>query len=152
MDYQARSFTDPELCMRTLEERAIDYIDEIRKIQPAGPYYLLGWSVGGLLAYAIACLLQRRGERVAFLSILDAMPFLGSEAENVLPHDSTEALSMLARAFNYDPIALSNVSLLYDRLRQDDLLAPCFTEHHFSALVRNLEERLGSRSRKNSPA
>ncbi|WP_437982699.1 non-ribosomal peptide synthetase [Sorangium sp. So ce117] len=47
---------------------------EIRERQPRGPYRLLGWSVGGVLALAVARALEEQGERVAFLGMLDAQP------------------------------------------------------------------------------
>jgi thioesterase domain-containing protein len=53
---------------------AADYADQIRKTQPNGPYLLLGWSAGGLIAHAVACELQARGERTALLAVLDAYP------------------------------------------------------------------------------
>lgn len=42
--------------------------------QPHGPYYLLGYSLGGTLAQGIAARLRARGEQVAFLGLLDARP------------------------------------------------------------------------------
>lgn len=42
--------------------------------QPHGPYYLLGYSLGGTLAQGIAARLQARGETVAFLGLLDTWP------------------------------------------------------------------------------
>jgi amino acid adenylation domain-containing protein len=54
---------------------AADYVDRIRRVAPRGPYHLLGWSFGGLLAYAIACRLTELGEQVALLAILDAYPY-----------------------------------------------------------------------------
>ena len=53
---------------------AADYLDLIRKIQPSGPYNLLGWSFGGLVAHAIATKLQAAGEEVALLALLDSYP------------------------------------------------------------------------------
>jgi thioesterase domain-containing protein len=44
----------------------------MRRIQPKGPYYLLGYCYGGLVAYEIAQQLHACGERVAFLGLLDA--------------------------------------------------------------------------------
>jgi enterobactin synthetase component F len=43
-------------------------------VQPRGPYRLLGWSVGGVIAHAIAVALQRDGEEVDLLAVLDAYP------------------------------------------------------------------------------
>ncbi|WP_437482994.1 amino acid adenylation domain-containing protein [Sorangium sp. So ce1014] len=47
---------------------------EIRERQARGPYRLLGWSVGGVLALAVARTLEEQGERVAFLGLLDTQP------------------------------------------------------------------------------
>ncbi|WP_405885118.1 non-ribosomal peptide synthase/polyketide synthase [Streptomyces sp. NBC_01384] len=71
---QARGLGRPEPRPTSFEEMAADYANQIRKIQPEGPYLLLGWSAGGLIAHAIACELQARGERTALLAILDAYP------------------------------------------------------------------------------
>jgi amino acid adenylation domain-containing protein len=59
---------------RDLEELTASYTDRIREIQPAGPYRLLGWSLGGNIAHAVACRLQREGEQVALLALLDSYP------------------------------------------------------------------------------
>jgi thioesterase domain-containing protein len=58
----------------SIEEMAEDYVSAIRTIQPQGPYHLLGWSFGGVVAYAMACRLQQLGERVALLAIMDSYP------------------------------------------------------------------------------
>jgi thioesterase domain-containing protein len=50
---QARGLKHKESLPQTLEEMVLDYLDQIRKIQPSGPYHLLGWSFGGILAYRI---------------------------------------------------------------------------------------------------
>lgn len=55
----------------TFEEAAADYIRELRTVQPHGPYYLAGFSGGGLHAYEMAHQLIRDGEQVAFLGMLD---------------------------------------------------------------------------------
>lgn len=54
-----------------MEDEAAFHIEQIRTVQPQGPYYLSGWSYGGLVAYEIAQQLVAQGERVAFLGILD---------------------------------------------------------------------------------
>jgi acyl transferase domain-containing protein/thioesterase domain-containing protein/acyl carrier protein len=51
-----------------------DYLDQLRSVQPAGPYHLLGWSAGGTISHAMACRLQRDGEQVRFLAMLDSAP------------------------------------------------------------------------------
>ena len=48
------------------------YLDELRHRQPHGPYYLAGWSSGGILAYRAAQLLLQQGEKVAQLILIDS--------------------------------------------------------------------------------
>jgi aspartate racemase len=45
---QARGYTTTGCLPRTIEEMASGYLDEIHKVQPAGPYHLIGWSFGGV--------------------------------------------------------------------------------------------------------
>ncbi|WP_157123957.1 alpha/beta fold hydrolase, partial [Nocardia pseudovaccinii] len=56
----------------SIEEMAERYFDEIRAVQPHGPYHLLGWSMGGAIAHAIAVEMRAAGEQVALLALLDA--------------------------------------------------------------------------------
>jgi amino acid adenylation domain-containing protein/non-ribosomal peptide synthase protein (TIGR01720 family) len=60
----------------SLSEMAATYADRIQAEQPSGPYHLLGWSFGGVVAHAVAVELQRRGAVVARLVLLDAEPSL----------------------------------------------------------------------------
>jgi thioesterase domain-containing protein/peptidoglycan/xylan/chitin deacetylase (PgdA/CDA1 family) len=69
---QARGLQRPEPLPASMREMARDYADQIRTRQPAGPYHLLGWSLGGNVAFAIAEELQDRGERIGLLVILDS--------------------------------------------------------------------------------
>jgi len=47
------------------------YAGLIKNKQPEGPYFLLGWSLGGVIAYEIAQQLRSQGQEVAFLGIVD---------------------------------------------------------------------------------
>ncbi len=69
---QARNLTQRARRPRSIDEMAEDYLSFIRRIQPHGPYNLLGWSFGGLVAHAIATQLQSMGEEVALLALLDS--------------------------------------------------------------------------------
>ncbi|BCY14200.1 non-ribosomal peptide synthetase [Actinoplanes sp. L3-i22] len=55
----------------TLALMAREYTARIRSVQPHGPYRLMGWSLGGVVAHEVAVQLQAAGERVTFLSVLD---------------------------------------------------------------------------------
>jgi amino acid adenylation domain-containing protein len=68
---QASGLEPNEPLATSLEAMAAEYIDAIRVEQPRGPYQLLGWSFGGLVAYEMAHQLQEAGERIALLALLD---------------------------------------------------------------------------------
>ena len=61
--------TSPD--METLVTRQLQIV---RGVQPAGPYRLLGYSLGGTVAYAVAARLRAVGEQVSFLGLLDTYP------------------------------------------------------------------------------
>lgn len=56
---------------RRVEDMAKTYIEQIRKLQPTGPYALAGFSFGGLIALEIAQQLLGVGERTEFVCLLD---------------------------------------------------------------------------------
>ncbi|HEY5313331.1 MAG TPA: alpha/beta fold hydrolase, partial [Pirellulales bacterium] len=55
-----------------IADMAAHYVHAIRAVQPRGPYQLCGWSLGGNIAYEMACQLQRQGDEVGLLALLDA--------------------------------------------------------------------------------
>ncbi|NEU74383.1 amino acid adenylation domain-containing protein [Hassallia byssoidea VB512170] len=64
---------DGETPLTHIEEMAAHYIEALRKVQPKGPYYLGGWSFGGLVAFEMAQQLQKSGDEVALLAVLDTL-------------------------------------------------------------------------------
>ncbi|MBV2151247.1 non-ribosomal peptide synthase/polyketide synthase, partial [Kitasatospora sp. SUK 42] len=107
---QARGLGRPEPLPTSYEEMAADYADQIQKIQPEGPYLLLGWSAGGLIAHAIACELQTRGERTALLAILDAYPVKDVQFEEV-PVPTVR--DVLVGVLDVDPDELGDQEITY---------------------------------------
>ncbi|PYC87413.1 non-ribosomal peptide synthetase [Streptomyces tateyamensis] len=69
---QARSLRDSTRLPASLSELAADYVRQVRAVQPTGPYRLLGWSFGGVVAHEMAVQLQQAGERVEMLALLDS--------------------------------------------------------------------------------
>ncbi|AYF73656.1 amino acid adenylation domain-containing protein [Nocardia yunnanensis] len=69
----------------SIEEWAARYVREIRAVQPEGPYHLLGWSLGGVLAHAMAVRLQDEGQEVATLAMLDSSLDSEVDAEDAVP-------------------------------------------------------------------
>ncbi|KAB1979318.1 non-ribosomal peptide synthetase, partial [Streptomyces triticiradicis] len=107
---QARGLGRPEPLPTSVEEMAADYADQIRKIQPEGPYLLLGWSAGGLIAHALACELQARGERTGLLAILDAYPVKDVKFEEMpVPTER----DVLVGVLDVDPDELGDRELTY---------------------------------------
>jgi len=100
---QTRGLRRPEPLAASMTEMARDYADQIRLVQPEGPYQLLGWSLGGNIAFAVAAELERRGHRVGLLTILDAAPTLD---ESLTDADAAAWLlyNFVLAEFGYDPV------------------------------------------------
>jgi len=69
------------------------HVEQLRTIQPDGPYRLAGWSFGGVLAYEIARQLVAAGSTVDFLGLLDANPVV--DPITGLPMAATPFLGVL---------------------------------------------------------
>jgi len=64
----------PMATAENLDALCENHLATLLQQQPRGPYYLLGYSLGGTLAQGIAARLRLRGETVAFLGLLDTWP------------------------------------------------------------------------------
>jgi thioesterase domain-containing protein len=64
----------------SLEELAALYLAAIASVQPAGPYRLAGWSLGGMIAFEMAQQLAAAGQRAPLLVIIDSVPFQPGDA------------------------------------------------------------------------
>lgn len=70
---QARGLDGLREPHRTIEEMAADYVGELRRVQPEGPYLLAGHSLGGVIAFEMARRLLDDGEQLAFLGLFDSV-------------------------------------------------------------------------------
>lgn len=70
----------------SIESLAAGYVAHLRQRQGKGPYYLLGWSLGGLIALHAAAQLEQTGGKIAFVGIVD------SQRATAAPPESIEAL------------------------------------------------------------
>ena len=66
----------------SIEAMAGYYLSALRAVQPAPPYLLGGWSLGGPIAFEMAQQLQRAGETVALLALFDAPAPIHSSTSN----------------------------------------------------------------------
>jgi amino acid adenylation domain-containing protein len=68
---QAQGLDGASQLAGSISDMAADYIEQIRAVQATGPYNLLGWSMGAVIAHEIAVQLQSAGEEVAALIAMD---------------------------------------------------------------------------------
>jgi enterobactin synthetase component F len=96
----------------SLDALAADYVDRILAIFPHGIVHLAGWSVGGIVAHAMAVRLRELGQRVGILAMLDSYPSDVWRAEPE-PEENAPLRALLAIA-GYDPDRLPDVPLTRD--------------------------------------
>lgn len=86
--FQARGLEEGEEPFVTIEAAASFYLDTLRAFQPEGPYFLGGWSVGGLIAFEMSRILRAQGEEIALLTLFDSYPFQGKRNEEVAEEET----------------------------------------------------------------
>lgn len=137
-------------CLRELATR---YADQIGALQSEGPFHLLGWSVGGIIAHEVAGVLAERHAQVGVVCLLDAYPAEAWRDRPEPAHDA--AYKAILHIAGYDPDTLEAGALnrkgVVDFLRRsghalgkltdtqlDGILA---SVEHNNALVRQHEHR-----------
>ncbi|MDJ0728292.1 MAG: amino acid adenylation domain-containing protein [Prochloraceae cyanobacterium] len=94
---QAQGFNSGETALNTVEEMASAYVKAIREFKPEGPYQIGGWSFGGVVAYEVAQQLQKQGQEVSLLALLDSyMPILLDKNKKI---DDSYLVGVLSRVF-----------------------------------------------------
>lgn len=105
----------------SIEALAAEYAERVIALQPTGRVHLLGWSVGGILAQAMAVRLRGLGREIGVLALLDAYP---AEVWRAEPEpDPVAALRALLAIAGYDPDAypeLQSREAIVDFLRRGD--------------------------------
>jgi len=85
----------------SLEEMVACYLEEVRKIQPEGPYLIGGWSMGGVVAFEMANQLHKQGQKVGLLAVMDVRPPVEEERANIYDFDLIRvALKFTIESFN----------------------------------------------------
>jgi thioesterase domain-containing protein len=88
---QSRALDEPGWEHADIESMAIDYATLVQTISTDQPYRLLGWSMGGLVAHAVASELERRGASVALVGMID--PSGVGRRSNTVSRDVLRALT-----------------------------------------------------------
>jgi aspartate racemase len=88
-------------CLTSIPQMAERYIQEIRRVQPEGPYRIGGYSFGGLVAYEMAQQLEAQGEDTALLALFDTYPgkveSRGSQLKNLAGLPLKEQISFVLK-------------------------------------------------------
>lgn len=71
---QTRGIDGEEEPFTSIEAMAQFHLDAIKRLQPQGPYFLIGYSLGGLVTLEIAQSLSADGEKIALLALVDSYP------------------------------------------------------------------------------
>ncbi|NYH77419.1 amino acid adenylation domain-containing protein [Actinopolyspora biskrensis] len=150
---QARGLARDEPMPSTITEMAADYVDQLRRLQPTGPYCLLGWSFGAVVAHAVATQLQEEGEDIALLALLDGYPGWAPAASGA---DDTpqRLLADLLQLFGWEAAELDTDDLTpataVEILRRRDGLTAAIDEERILAITR-IMSRSGALLREFTP-
>lgn len=106
---RARGFGEHEVPFQSFEELVDAYHECIVRQQPQGPYALLGYSFGGVVAFELAKRLERAGQRVALVGVINAPPHIAAGRRRI--------------DFKYTAINLAFLLSLVDRSGVDALHA-----------------------------
>jgi thioesterase domain-containing protein len=93
---QARGLEGGQDSHRRIEDMATHYIQALQTVQPTGPYFLGGWSMGGVVAFEMAQQLNALGQQVALLALFDGR--IPSPGES-FPDKDAQAVSLVERYF-----------------------------------------------------
>lgn len=81
---QAYGFELGQEALPSVAAMATAYIEAIQTVQPQGPYFLIGWSAGGTIAFEMAQQLLQQGQQIAFLGVMDTWMILPDNPEELL--------------------------------------------------------------------
>ena len=124
---QCRGLDGASEPFQSLREMAAAYVEEVRTVQPTGPYFLGGGSMGGTVALEMAQQLQAKGERVALVAMFDTygphyfefyasheMRGSGSQMLDNVRHHARNLQALSARA-GYDYIQSRASARVHDK-------------------------------------
>jgi N-(5-amino-5-carboxypentanoyl)-L-cysteinyl-D-valine synthase len=101
--------------LSTFEELAEYYIAHMRKVQPKGPYNILGWSFGGILGLEISQRLANNGEEIGTLALIDPYFDIPAATREACQSD-VPILDPIYHRYKPDPVAFQAVQRQTDNL------------------------------------
>ncbi len=124
---QPVGFDGTDQPLARVEDMAAAYIAAIRSVQSEGPYYLIGASFGGILAYEVAQQLLEQGQHVKLLAVLDTRV------------DYQEPLTFIRRVIYRTTAEISHIHQL-------TVLPPAKKVDYVRAGIKRIRRRLNARS------
>ena len=81
---QAPGLNGKQPCLNRVDDFATYYLEQLRGVQPEGPYFLGGYSFGGLVALEMARRLVESGQAVGLLALVDTYPGVPKSAGSLI--------------------------------------------------------------------
>ncbi|MEV6347158.1 non-ribosomal peptide synthase/polyketide synthase [Actinoplanes sp. NPDC051851] len=154
---QSRALTHPEELPETLTQVADDCIEEMRRVQKNGPYYLLGQSFGGVVAHAMAARLQEAGETVGLVVALDSEPSrpLTEQEQRKVGEATARVYTGILEVLGVDITGLASGKLSFaefsELARTTNTVLGNVAEDEFQLLMRILHHNISIATRHTSP-
>lgn len=138
------AYSDSPLDLESIEEMANHYIESIKLIQNTGPYYLGGWSFGGLVALEMAHQLQLQGQEVKLVFLFDTSNYPKKDTEDY----SDEAIDkwLIEIGINIKTKELESGFLREHSRKADKLIKKYYPKKYYGrvVLVKARDEELTS--------
>ena len=132
----------------TIEAMATQYVAAIQKVDAIGPYHLIGYSAGGVIAFEMAQQLKRSGAKVSMLAMIDTLT-----PEAALRKRGFFRKLWLARSWRFEFFAEryrlrksgkqleDDCLLIEEKLRRGEWLSPELTELHLFKQIVEAQNR-----------
>jgi amino acid adenylation domain-containing protein len=127
----------------TIEELAARYLEELRRVQPQGPYAIGGWSMGGVVAFEMARQLSKAGEQVSLLALIDSVaPASNGRSARINRLDVMAGVAQELGILDYLEYhgeqleSEQELTRLLDRAKSKGLIPPELSPAHVSHLIK----------------
>lgn len=97
--FQAAGLDGSKPLNNNIETMADEYISELLKVQPEGPYHVLGFSLGGFIAYEMAVKLKSSGYLTGFTGLIDSVAHMADYTDSVVKKILIDGWSLLIKPF-----------------------------------------------------
>ena len=108
---QSQGLDRDEPVPATVPAMVADYVAEIRRVWPDGPYHCSGWSFGGVVAHEVAVLLRAQGAEVELLALLDSYPIPAAWRDQPVTRKRDFLVEVLGQAgFDRDDVSAGDLT------------------------------------------